>query len=180
MNLALPESVRLFRAGTRAEALITLQDWLKNNARNYIKICDPYFSVDDLEILKHIDPEVGVSILTAWKAQKVKEPGDRSVEEIYSRAWSTISAYPPPSTQVTIIGIQSGDSPLHGRYIITDGKGLKIGTSASGLGLKDDDLRYLEPDDAAKIEAEFINPYLVPQLQVYKNERLIRYVFTLS
>jgi DnaJ-domain-containing protein 1 len=180
MNLALPENVRLFRAGTRAEALLTLQDWLKNNAKNYVKICDPYFSVADLEMLKYIDSEVDVSILTAWKAQKGKEPGDRSVEELYRTAWTIISEYPPPWTQVTIIGIRSGDSPLHGRFIITDGKGLKMGTSTSGLGLKDDDLRYLEPYDAARIESELINPYLVPELRIYKNERLIRHVFTLS
>ena len=179
ISLALPENVRLFRAGSRAEALLNLQEWLSANVKTYVKIYDPYFSAADLDILKYIDPSSMVFIVTGWKAQKEMELGNRGIEHHYRDAWSNLSKQPPPWTQITIIGTKSGDSPLHGRYIITEGKGLVLGTSIGGLGLKDSDLRVLEADEASQIETQFVNPQLGPQLRLYKEERLIVHVFVL-
>lgn len=179
INLALPENVRLFRTGRRAEALLTLQSWLGSVVKGYVKIYDPYFNVADLHILKFIEPECQVYIVTSWRAQKGITPGDRSVQQLYQDAWNQLSDKSPPWTQVTIVGTRSGDSPLHSRYIITEGKGLALGTSIGGLGLKDSELHILEPGEAFRIENEFVDPQFGPQLRLYKGERLIVHIFVL-
>lgn len=179
MSLSLPETVHLFPAGRRAEALVTLHDWLASQVSSYVKIYDPYFSVSDLEILKFINPECQVYIVTSWRAQKGVAPGDRGLERVYRDAWTKVSDKSAPWTQVTIVGSSSGDSPLHNRYVITEGKGLALGTSIGGLGVKDSEIHILDAEEASRIESEFVDPQLGPQLRLYKGERLITHVFIL-
>jgi hypothetical protein len=178
-NLALPDNVLLFQAGSRSEVLISLQEWMHTSVHDYVKIYDPYFSAGDIDILKHIAPETQVLIITSWKAQRGLTPGDRSIEQVYRDAWANISDQPPPWTQITVMGTKSGDSPLHSRFMVTAGGGLGLGTSISGLGFKDTDIRILSAEEAAKIEDEFITPQLVPLFRLYKGERLIIYPFLL-
>jgi len=157
-----------------------VHDWLKEKAVEYVKIYDPYFSIRDLEVLKHVASDVQVFVITSWKAQSGITPGDRSIERVYKTGWGRISDKEPPWTQITITGIDSsGDSPLHSRYLVTNGAGLNLGTSLSGLGEKHTDIRILDSLEAAKIESELINPELVPQLRLFKGKRLIVYPFML-
>jgi hypothetical protein len=173
MTMTLPDDIWLFRAGRRSEAMVTVQDWISNSARDYLKIHDPYFSISDIGILKHVGEDVQVFIVTSWKAQKGVTPGDRSIEQAYKSAWSAISDHAPPWTQVTITGIKTnGDSPLHSRYLISRQVGLNLGTSIGGLGEKHTDLRELTEGEATEIERELIDVELVPQLRIFKGEKL--------
>lgn len=179
VNPALPKHIQLFRAGSRQEAAVTLREWVEQNASEYLKIYDPYFGLDDLEIIKHLDPDITVFIVTGWKAQMGTSAGDRDIERRYRETWSRISEEEPPETQITIVGTRSGDSPLHNRYILTQGAGVELSTSVSGLGNKDSNLRVLPADEASAIEDAFVNSELTAQLRLYKGEKLIRFVFTL-
>ena len=180
MTLTLPDDLLLFRAGKRSEALLTVQDWISNNGRDYLKIYDPYFSVTDIGILKHVQQDVQVFIITSWKAQKGISPGDRSIEIAYRKAWEGVSHHEPPWTQIIITGIKSsGDSPLHSRYLVSKQVGIYLGTSIGGLGEKHTDLRMLSEPEAAKVEVDLIDVELVPHLRMFKGERLIVYPFLL-
>lgn len=174
----LPETVKLFKAGTRPQALVTLKEWLHDNAKTYLKVCDPYFRPSDLDLLLEIDPECRVFIVTSWKGLGLTA-GDRGVEQLFGVAWKTLSKQAPPWVQMHVVGTRSGDTPLHSRYIITDTAGLAIGTSMGGFGHKDSDIRLLGPDEAARIEAEFVDPFLSAQWALFKGESLTMHVFML-
>ncbi|MBV8859772.1 MAG: ATP-binding protein [Acidobacteria bacterium] len=179
-DMSLPDNILFFRAGTRKDALLTLQGWLETEATGYLKIYDPYFSPSDLELLKHIHPDVQVYILTTWKAHKGISPGDRNIENLYRAAWNNISQSPAPWTQIKVVGTATNnDSPLHSRYIVTEGAGIIPSTSLSGLGLKDADVRILDAEESARIEASIIDPELGPQLRIFKGEKLLVHVFLL-
>ena len=65
------------------------------------------------------------------KDDKVPQPYD----EAYRQCWKTVSAQDPPETTIVIAGLApNGDCPIHERWIVCDGKGLRLGTSFSGLG----------------------------------------------
>ncbi len=174
-----PGDLRLFRAGSRDAAVASIRDWLRDQVKGYAKIYDPYFTPSDLEYVKEINRDVRVYVLTSWKAQAGLSPGDRRVESVYRAAWQSISDQEPPWTQVTVLGTKSGDSPIHSRYILTEGEGLALSTSLRGLGLKDTDLHTLSRDEASSIEQEFVNPLLAPQWKLYKGEPLIIHIFVL-
>jgi hypothetical protein len=177
---ALPPGLELFPVGSHAEAVAFLQRWLRENAETYLKIHDPYFTVADLDILKSISPDVRVYVLTSWKAQEGVRVGDPMVEQRYKDTWDRISDQQPPETHFYILGIKSGDSPMHDRYYITAAeRGIEIGTSISGLGAKESYIRTLDPDEAAVIEAERINHLIVNPPSRFKDERLIVRTFTL-
>jgi hypothetical protein len=178
--LALPDDFLLFRAGKRSEVLLTIQDWISNNVREYLKIYDPYFSVADIGILKSVDSDVQVFIITSWKAQVGISPGDRNIDSLYKESWTGVSHHDPPWTQITVTGIKSGgDSPVHSRYLVTAGAGLNLGTSINGLGEKHTDMRILSSAEASKVEREFIDIELMPHLRIFKREKLIVYPFLL-
>lgn len=176
----MPTSLQIFQAGKRTEAVSTVREWIRDNAKGYLKIYDPYLVADDLDILSDVDPECQIFVFTSWKAQKGFSPGDKAVRQVYQRKWELIFASPRPTLQMLILGTKSGDSPVHSRYIISEDRGLGLGTSISGLGLKDTDIRELGAGDAAKIETEFVDPLLVPQLALYKGEQLLRLPFMIE
>lgn len=177
-SVALPQNLRLFKAGSKTTALGTVHEWIQSNATEYLIIYDPYFNSSNLGILKSVQSDLNIYIYTSWKAQNGLSPGDKSVEQIFRNAWKSISESDPPWTQIFIVGIRSGDSPIHSRYILTDGKGLNLGTSISGLGDKDSDLRILDAIETANIAEEFIEPLRGPQPR-FRNERLLVHTFVL-
>lgn len=174
----LPETVRLFKAGSRPQALLTLREWLRDNAGSYTKIYDAYFRPGDLDLLQVVRSDCKVFVLTSWKGLGVP-PGDRRVEDLFRAAWKSLSDQVPTWVQIHVVGTRSGDSPIHNRYMITDSAGIALGTSVSGLGQKDSDIRILSPDEAARVETEFVDPLLSPQWVLFRGEPLIMQVFTL-
>ncbi len=72
-----------------------------------------------------------------------------------------ISDVSPPDVQVVVIGLPNGDSPIHDRWWISDGTGLRMGTSANSAGVgKVSEVSVLTPIEAAEREArmdEYIN-----------------------
>ena len=175
---ALPSSLKLFPVGNQAIAF--LQKWLVENAKSYVRIYDPYFTAAELGILKFINPDFRVDILTSWKAQQGFSPGDPIIEHHYREAWDSISDQRPPETHIIVVGIGStGESPMHDRYITTGSGGLQLGSSLSGLEKKDTHIRLLDADEAAKVEQEFIFPLLLGSYRHYRGEQLIVRTFTL-
>lgn len=178
-SVALPQDLRLFEAGSKKEALGAVHDWISTNTNKYLKLYDPYFTFAELDILKIVQTDISVFIVTSWKAQKGIGPGERGVEELFRNAWKQISASDPPWTQIVVVGIQSGDSPIHSRYILTEGMGLSLGTSLNSLGAKDTDLKFLNAEETDSIASKFVDPLLVPQLRTFKGEKLLVHTFVL-
>ena len=129
---------------SKKEALGEVNDWIRSNTKNYMKIYDPYFTFANLALLGMIPSDISVYIVTSWKSQAGISPGDKRVEGLFREAWRGMSASDPPWTQIVVVGIKSGDSPIHSRFILTEGKGLNLGTSIGSLGAKDTEVRFLD------------------------------------
>jgi hypothetical protein len=178
-NVALPSGLKLFKAGSRQEAKDELDSWIRSNAKDYVKIYDPYFTFANLSVLGVIPSDLPVYIVTSWKAQSGVSPGDKKVETLFKDAWRGVSASDPPWTQIVIVGTRSGDSPVHSRFVLTGGAGLRLGTSIGSLGANDTDISAISAAEAEKIESEFVDPILGPQSKPFRNERLVVHTFIL-
>jgi len=170
------------RAGERDKAIQFIKGWFTQEEQEYLKICDPYFGVEDLEILQilsSISPKCTIKILTSKKHQhqdNLSQPWD----EAYRSHWRHISAQNPPETEVIIVGLESsGELPIHDRWWITQNSGLSFGTSFNSLGInKTSEISILSLEES-KLNENEINQYISREKRIHKNERLTYNLFSL-
>ena len=153
-------------------------EWLRANAQQYVKICDPYFGPDQLWILQAIPTDLDVKIISAGtrlgiehridlgnkKPDREKQKRDREkVKSMLRQAWDDLSTQTPPSTLVVVHGAvydsERGDE-FHDRFITTVGAGLSLGTSLNGFGNKEFFITILTPEDVQYIDETYIDPKL--------------------
>lgn len=173
----------VIRAGEREKALDVIKQWLSTHLKEYLKICDPYFGIYDLEILRiirSINPSCSVSVLTS-RRQQLNDNLVTPWEDAYQSHWRlNVSDQDPPYTQIMMVGTQSkGSLPIHDRWWITHGSGLCTGTSFNSLGInKSSDLRIMSASEAESRERE-IDRFLLRQATEHNAERLVYSLFTL-
>ncbi|WP_079506907.1 hypothetical protein [Mesobacillus jeotgali] len=173
----------LIKVGERDKALDYLKKWFEENAKGYVKICDPFFGVGDLEVLQTfrvLKPEITYEVLTSIKNQK-QEDIKGNYEEEYMKYWRmNISDQDPPETDIAIVGKKSdGELPIHDRWILTQGSGLRLGTSYKSFGLKkDSEISILDDNEVDLLEVE-VNKYLNRSQREYDGERLVYNTFPL-
>lgn len=171
----------LVGAGSRERALQFLRDWFAHEAKDYLKICDEYFGPSDIEVLmllRSANPRCRVSILTSKKHHN--QEGAASPDEEYLQHWRRISDQDPPETEIVIVGIESsGKSPIHDRWWLTKGGGLKLGTSFNSLGKTQDSTITRIPEAEAKLLESDVDLYLLDRTSKYNGERLRYLAFTL-
>ncbi|HJZ06393.1 MAG TPA: hypothetical protein VJ327_11185, partial [Patescibacteria group bacterium] len=146
---------KLFRVGERAKAIEFITNWLRSNAREYVKICDPYFDEEQLWILQSVPLDIEVKIVTTGKKLGLPPRNDhldnltpivirerqkderKRLQSLFTKAWNELSNQAPPATLVvlheTIFDTAEKDD-FHDRYLITKEAGLSIGTSLNGFG----------------------------------------------
>jgi hypothetical protein len=149
----------LVNAGEREAAIQYIAEWVEKNAADYIKICDPFLGPDEiaelLQLIHRCARDVSVYFLCSRKYQldkKVPQP----FSESYERRWRQQSLQSPPETQVVIGSIDgSQESPIHDRWVITKGAGLRLGTSFNGFGYdKDAEISVMDLSAVESNEAE--------------------------
>lgn len=166
--------------GERDNALAFIREWLQQ-AQEYLKICDPYLTPDDLDLLLPIrseKPDCYVQILTSVeKNASIAQPWN----ETYRRHWRTkISGQEPPETDIVIAGTETkGKLPIHDRWWLTKGGGLRLGTSWNSMGVDSStELSVLSPEQADQIEHE-VDLYLTRTKREVNGNRIQYYLFTL-
>lgn len=173
----------IIRPGNREAALQVLSTWFEHEVTDYLILCDAFFGPEDLEVLKllnAVNPRCKVQILTSRKHQLnqgIRQPW----EETYRDYWRLkLSDQNPPPTDIIIVGTQTKhDSPVHDRWWLTRGGGLRVGTSFNSLGLtKTSEISRLSPEEAETRETE-INQYLHRWKQEHEGERLLYTTFNL-
>jgi hypothetical protein len=187
----IPESLRqsipslalntvIFKRGERDNCFRWLENWLKENCRKYVIICDPYFSWKDLQFLKLIPGDVKVSIVTTWREMEGMSPGSAEVKGRFRQHWrEEVSVHDPPPTLVVVLG--GGDKgEFHDRFIVTQGAGLMLGKSFNGFGNQDFTVTILTPTDSAHIEEDYIRPRLNVGAHFLSDESIAVQVFTLA
>lgn len=168
--------------GEREQAVAFLRKWFTEEVENYLKIHDPYFGPNELEVLTLLaseKPDCKVYILTSEAHHKNQGITNRW-EEHYQTAWRDLSEQDPPDTLITIIGMKSGASPIHDRWWVTDNAGIRMGSSLNGLGeSRISAISKLSPSELPKIKS-LIDQYLFGPVTEHKGERLYRRQFPLT
>ena len=139
----------------RIEAIRFVEEWIRANAVEYIKYCDPFFSVDDIPLLRIFlaqAPSCKVSVLANRK--HLEKEGLLS-EDPFMEAWSAVCSQDPPETDVIAISnFENTKGVIHDRWLITKGRGLSLGTSFKSLGEgKLSEVSEMDPGRASIVEA---------------------------
>ena len=172
----------IIRSRERDKAIRFIKEWFAQEAQEYLIICDPYFGIEDLEILKilmSISPKCTIKILTSKKHQQ-KQKLPQPWCETYQSYWHSISDQNPPETEIIFIGLESsGESPIHDRFWLTQTGGLRVGTSFNSLGInKISEISILSLEESNLMKNE-INQYINRIKKDYKNEKLTYNLFLL-
>lgn len=168
------------RAGTRDESVNYVAEWIRANAIDYIKYCDPYFSVNDIELLRIFISEAPlckVSIIAS--KSELKNKNSLNSETFYN-AWKTECEQDPPETEIIAIA-HAGEEKviIHDRWLITKGAGLRFGTSFNSLGVgKLSEISQIEPQKLNAIELQ-LDQFIAKKREI--DGRRMQYVsFTLD
>jgi hypothetical protein len=158
--------------GSREEALAFIKTWMIEEVQDFIIFADPYFVVEDIEILKiikEIDGEIDIDILGTDDAQK------RDIEEEYRKYWNKISDEIPPFTNFTFCWVpeDNNNKPIHDRWIITKNGGLRLGTSFSSLGMKkESEISLMESNESLNILEHTLKEYISKKKKEINNQRI--------
>ncbi|MEX2376081.1 MAG: ATP-binding protein [Dehalococcoidia bacterium] len=159
---------RTFGLGQKEEARSWLTRWLELHGNEYLIVCDPYFGPNDLDLLtlvNSVNPGLKVRILTSGKhlnnlvrSGKVREP----MWESFDEEWERLSDQEPPPTKIVIAGVRGNqDLPIHDRWWLTKGGGLRHGTSFHSLGAtKVSEISVLSMEEASVLERDTVSPLL--------------------
>ncbi len=163
------------KPGTREEAIRAMTEWFEQKLGAEVLIHDPYFGPEDLEWVQRIRTakrDCTITIVTARANQPTPAAGEE-LEDLYAVVWRRKYDQNPPKTEIAVIGGEKTKrSPLHDRWILTDGSGLRLGTSLNSLGLtKDSEISEMSAEQTDQKQRE-IGAYLARERTEYNGERL--------
>lgn len=177
------QSSLVIRPGERLKAMQYIREWADSELGDYLKICDPFFGPSDMDLLQLvqlINPNCRIQILTSKKHHEhegIALPWDES----YRIYWRTkISDQTPLETDITVAGTEKqGELPIHDRWWITEGGGLRVGTSFRSLGLsKESEISRFTKAEAELREQE-IDRYLYRKVREHNGERIMYSTFSI-
>jgi hypothetical protein len=167
----------IVKPGDRDLAINFIKRWIKLNCVDYVKICDPYFGVNDLELIKEmflINPELSFTILSEC------DNSDSSANSRkYQEKWNEICDQKPPHIKIIQVGYQKNTgsvkllSPNHDRWYISHQSGLRLGTSFNSLGIgKNSEVSVMGIEEAKRIEAQIFDRYIQKTEKYHLEKRL--------
>lgn len=177
------EDTMLIKPGDRDRAIDYILKIIESSNSSYVKICDNFFSLTDLEWLKIIatvKPKARFYVLTSRK-QQTKDGISGNYEEAFSRHWRvSISDQSPPDSDVIVVGTASkGDLPLHDRWIILEDCGIRIGTSLKSIGVsKGAELSVLSEQARSEFESE-VDKFIDRDIRLWDGEKVSISTFSL-
>jgi hypothetical protein len=149
---------KAFGVGEVERAKQWLQKWLTNNAKEYLKICDPYFGISEIEYLRYVPADCEVRIVTTdhffKNGNTIKS--DEEIKSELERHWEYITTQVIPRIMLIIIPKKS-ENKFHDRAIVSRYAGLKIGQSLNGLGKSQGTITILLEEDAKELERVYLD-----------------------
>lgn len=168
-------SIHTFGLNEEEQANELILNWINQNAHEYIRICDPYFTEENLELIKNIHTNARMFIYSSCKTSEREMLPDR-----YISYWKRICDNVPPEINFQFFITNSGNTPLHDRFIISEKGGLDLGTSLNGYGSKYSKIKFLDIDEKNQLEQEMIFGLINMPPTQYKDEKLSLKMFTLN
>ena len=154
----LSSKVVVFQVGQRKRAVNWVKNWIKGNADEYIKICDPYFGPNELAFLSDINRDIKILIITTSEKFKNKDDLEKIKQELL-QTWRRVGKGRIPSMILLIVPARL-DKTFHDRAIVTNTCGLDVGPSLNGLGNEMQRITVLEQSESRELEAKYIDDML--------------------
>ena len=132
-----------FRSGERKQAQKWLSTWLRDNARKFLKIVDPYLGLEELAYLNYVPENCIILVITT--SQKLKE--DITVRDIECYWHECVSSREMPYTRILVVP-EHYENALHDRVIVTQEAGIDLGCSLNTLGKSAVKMALLPKDEA--------------------------------
>ncbi len=166
------DGTSLIGVGQKEVALEEIRRWMHEEVDDYLLICDPYFEVYDLEILRFV-LETGRDVAVTWISDYKMQSQDPQISDKLSSHWRSISSVSPPETDIVLMQTaKTKVFPMHDRWWITKGGGLRIGTSLNGLGVRRiSEISRLSADAARTIELN-LRGFVSRRVQRHIGERI--------
>lgn len=128
-------SSMLLKPGSRAEALSFIARWLNMYAAEVVKISDPYFGPGDIDLLRIILSECPNSRVCILASKAELQRKNALSDEPFLEQWRAQMDQDPPDTEIIAMAYEAGNkSVIHDRWMLTNGAGLRLGTSFNSLG----------------------------------------------
>ena len=153
----LDTGLTVFMPGEQEKAISWLLDWLRKNSKDYLKIIDPYFGINEIYLLNKLDVKIKVIVITMDEAL-YSDNEENSRKKIIDY-WSKNCSSKIPNLNFFIAPKKSINA-FHDRVIITNGSGLDIGTSLNSFGKKAFNIKELNYDETKKLENEYADPLM--------------------
>ena len=87
----------------REEALNYIEDWVRANAVDYVKYCDPYFSTKDIALIRLVLAQAPTCKLFVIASKAHLQNENELSDDAFKRAWRSVSEQDPPETEVIAI-----------------------------------------------------------------------------
>ncbi|HEU5013668.1 MAG TPA: hypothetical protein VFT66_14175, partial [Roseiflexaceae bacterium] len=169
LRAGIPESIQdsfsglgtkfaVFQAGETERAQHWLEQWLITNVDGYLKICDPYFGIEQIEYFRNIPIDCKIIVITTDK----KLDTTRGVEVLKAELelyWRKLSSQAMPSTQFIVVP-EEFEGRFHDRALISRKAGIDIGQSLNGIGKSRGKLTLLTEEEAKELEKTYIDDML--------------------
>lgn len=133
-----------------------LEQWLQANAKEYLKICDPYFEADFIGYLRYIPSTCRVLIVAT--DDKLKGSQAELLQQ-FQQEWEWRTTQKLPSTSIIVVPKKAEDR-FHDRAIVTKEAGLNLGPSLNGIGKSWGNITVLSKEDARDLEEGYIDTML--------------------
>lgn len=161
--------------GDQEKGLQYICKWVSDSKPEWLVICDVYFGLGELNVIRLIR-QAGLSgkitVLTSRKHQgKVDLPWDES----YRVAWQRLTSSDPGHCDIIIVGGKnSGELPVHARWMLSSSTGLGIDASLNGLGVgKSTEIRILTLEETANRLTEL--QYLIERVPAIRDGERLEY-----
>ena len=167
--------------GEREEGIKFLRDWMQRSLEDYVTIVDPYFGPEDLwavRLVMEVNPQVVVRIVTRIPPQDGAE--EAATSQTYGSAWRSICDQAPPQTEIIRVGlVQNSKTPFHDRWVLTEGTGIRLGTSLNSIGNKLSEISALGGEDLERVRFA-VDGFLNRTVRELGGERLVYELFELA
>ena len=169
----------MIRPGDSSAGFAIIRQWIEADAEDFVLICDPYFDLEDLEVLRFVleaRKEVSVTIVSDLKRYRDGTPSD-----VFTAAWNRLVAVAPPITDILLMTTEKSQVfPIHDRWMVSKASGLRIGTSFNGLGArKASEISKVDKPKADAYYAE-LSPFIGRAIRIHAGERLQFVSFSLE
>lgn len=162
----------LIGPGDRIDATSFLLTWVRETSDDDIVICDPYFSAQEIDLIKQFHFERPSARFTILSCKSNRAGAGVAVG--LESAWTAVCDQAAPEIRLITV-TYDGDGlkgPIHDRWMLSNRQGLRMGTSLNSMGLsKLSEISTLNESQTLEVQKS-LHPFISQQERMIDGRRL--------